>query len=94
MTADQTGKDGKPFILTREILDDSLPKFKLSTKAIHADDFSSTHKAIAPCIHTAVNFRYHRDPEALIPFENTDVRSLRLPFLSMKASPLMSYLAQ
>ncbi|KAH8434641.1 cystathionine beta-lyase [Aspergillus melleus] len=71
MGSNQDGNDGK-FILTRELLDEALPKFAIATKAVHADDFSSTHKAIAPCMHTAVNFRYHRDPDTLKPHENTD----------------------
>lgn len=76
MASDQTSDNRNKFILTRELLDESLSKFGIATKAIHADDFSSTHKAIAPCLHTAVNFRYHRDPDILKPLENTDVSAL------------------
>lgn len=50
-----------------------------ATRAIHADDFFSTHKAIAPGMHTAVNYRYHRDPELLVPMENTDVSRIDSP---------------
>lgn len=46
-----------------------------ATRAIHADDFVSSHRAIAPGMHTAVNFRYSRDPEELVPEENKDVRA-------------------
>lgn len=49
----------------------------LATRAIHADDFVSPHRAIAPGMHTAVNFRYARDPDELVPEENKDVRAQR-----------------
>ncbi|KAF9693520.1 hypothetical protein EKO04_008107 [Ascochyta lentis] len=43
-----------------------------ATRAIHADDFYSPHRAIAPAMHVAVNYRYARDPDDLVPMENRD----------------------
>ncbi|KAJ6112552.1 hypothetical protein N7512_007876 [Penicillium capsulatum] len=58
------------FVLTAEALNEALPKMHMTTKAIHADAFASPHCAIAPGMHTAVNFRYARDPDDLLPEEN------------------------
>ncbi|PKX89309.1 cystathionine beta-lyase [Aspergillus novofumigatus IBT 16806] len=60
------------FILTAEDLNNALPDMHMATRAIHADDFVSPHRAIAPGMHTAVNFRYARDPDELVPEENKD----------------------
>ncbi|KAI9040244.1 pyridoxal phosphate-dependent transferase [Aspergillus affinis] len=73
MGSNQADDNEGKFILTRELLDEALPKFAIATKAVHADDFSSTHKAIAPSMHTAVNFRYHRDPDSLKSHEKIDL---------------------
>lgn len=51
----------------------ALPKMAMSTQAVHADDFVSSHRAIAPAMHVAVNYRYARDPSQLMPGENKDV---------------------
>ncbi|KAE8138189.1 pyridoxal phosphate-dependent transferase [Aspergillus pseudotamarii] len=72
MSSNQADGNSNKLILTRELLDEALPKFNIATKTVHADDFSSTQKAIAPCMHRAANFQYHRDPEVLQPHENTD----------------------
>lgn len=63
------------FVLTAEHLQNALPKMAMATKAVHADDFYSPHRAIAPGMHVAVNYRYARDPENLIPRQNLDVSS-------------------
>jgi cystathionine gamma-synthase len=63
------------FVLTADALNKALPGMHPATRAIHADDFVSSHRAIAPGMHTAVNFRYSRDPEELVPEENKDVRA-------------------
>ncbi|KAJ3537420.1 hypothetical protein NM208_g6318 [Fusarium decemcellulare] len=60
------------FILTDEALSGALPQMAMATKAIHADDFYNPHRAIAPGIHVAVNYRYARDPDNLVPMENDD----------------------
>lgn len=70
-----TSDNASPFVLTADALNKALPDMHLATKAIHADDFVSPHRAIAPGMHTAVNFRYARDPEELVPEENKDVRT-------------------
>lgn len=62
------------YVLTAEAFNKALPSMHMTTKAIHADNFVSPHRAIAPGMHTAVNFRYARDPEELVPEENKDVR--------------------
>ncbi|KAJ6017312.1 hypothetical protein N7451_000691 [Penicillium sp. IBT 35674x] len=60
------------FVLTAEALNKALPDMHPSTRGIHADDFFTPHRAIAPAMHTAVNFRYARDAEDLVPEENND----------------------
>ncbi|KAJ5637838.1 hypothetical protein N7490_007717 [Penicillium lividum] len=60
------------FVLTAAALDKALPDMHPSTRGIHADDFFTPHRAIAPGMHTAVNFRYARDAEDLVPEENND----------------------
>jgi hypothetical protein len=64
---------GENFILTGEALDEALPNMSMATKAIHGDDFYSPHRAIAPGMHVAVNYRYARDPENLKFMNNLDV---------------------
>ncbi|KAJ6167114.1 hypothetical protein N7470_002561 [Penicillium chermesinum] len=66
------GTTGADFVLTAEALKNALPDMHPATRAIHADDFQANHRAIAPAMHTAVNFRYARDPESLVPEENED----------------------
>ncbi|KAK2691456.1 hypothetical protein QWA68_008857 [Fusarium oxysporum] len=60
------------FILTAEAHSEALPKFHFSTQAVHADDFVSPHRAIAPALHSAVNYRYARNPDDLVEMENDD----------------------
>ncbi|OQE23102.1 hypothetical protein PENSTE_c009G02053 [Penicillium steckii] len=60
------------FVLTAEALEKALPDMSMATKAVHADDFVSPHRAIAPGMHVAVNYRYARDPENLVEMENID----------------------
>ncbi|KAJ5949383.1 hypothetical protein N7454_000967 [Penicillium verhagenii] len=64
--------DGANFVLTAEALNKALPDMHPSTRGIHADDFFTPHRAIAPGMHTAVNFRYARDADDLVPEENND----------------------
>ncbi|KAJ5397084.1 Cys/Met metabolism PLP-dependent enzyme [Penicillium cosmopolitanum] len=63
---------GDKFILTGDALDRALPNMSMATKAIHGDDFYSPHRAIAPGMHVAVNYRYARDPESLKYMDNLD----------------------
>ncbi|EXL68800.1 hypothetical protein FOPG_15164 [Fusarium oxysporum f. sp. conglutinans race 2 54008] len=72
MGADSNGGETDKFVLTAEALHKALPKFHFSTQAVHADDFVSPHRAIAPAMHPAVNYRYTRDPDQLVEMENDD----------------------
>ncbi|KAF5700157.1 cystathionine beta-lyase [Fusarium mundagurra] len=60
------------FVLTAEAHSQALPNFHFSTQAVHADDFVSPHRAIAPAMHSAVNYRYARNPDDLVEMENDD----------------------
>ncbi|KAG6997319.1 hypothetical protein FOFC_07914 [Fusarium oxysporum] len=62
----------KHFVLRAEALNEALPDMDLATRAIHADNFYSGHRAIAPSMHVAVNYRYARDPDDLVFMDNTD----------------------
>lgn len=59
--------------MNADSLNKALPDMGMATRAIHADDLVSQHRAIAPAMHVAVNFRYARDPDDLVPEENKDV---------------------
>lgn len=61
------------FVLSEEKLQLALSGMSMPTRAVHSDDFFSAHRAIAPGLQVAVNYRYARDPEHLIPMENHDV---------------------
>lgn len=71
--------DQKPGLLAAETLAEALPNMAMTTRAVHADDFTSSHRAIAPPMHVAVNYRYARDPDHLVPMENKDVSTSILP---------------
>lgn len=45
----------------------------LATRTVHADDYVASHRAIAPPLHVSTTFRYSRDPERLVQWENLDV---------------------
>lgn len=76
-------------LVTAEKLTETLPTMALATRAIHADDFSSSHRGIAPAMHVAVNYRYDRDPEKLVQGENKDVP---LPYVWFGADNLQANL--
>ncbi|KAK7951258.1 Cys/Met metabolism PLP-dependent enzyme-domain-containing protein [Apiospora aurea] len=42
----------------------------LSAQAIHADDFLSSHQAVAPPMHVSTTFRYSDNPDELSPWHN------------------------
>ena len=73
MTTNQLSEDPAGFVLTAEALGHAIPSMAIATKAIHADDFVSPHRAIAPGMHVATNYRYARDPDNLVESENNDV---------------------
>jgi hypothetical protein len=81
----------KHFVLTAEALNKALPDMDLATRAIHADDFYSGHRAIAPSMHVAVNYRCARYPDDLVFMDNTDVR-IAIPLLPFILAYLILYL--
>jgi hypothetical protein len=48
-------------------------ELSLSSRAIHADDHISSHRAVAPALHVSTTFKYSRNPEQLEPWFNVDV---------------------
>lgn len=44
----------------------------LSSLAVHADDYISAHRAVAPPLHVSTTFKYNRDPAQLRTWDNTD----------------------
>lgn len=54
-------------------LNKSVAGLSLASRAVHADDKISAHRAIAPAMHVSTTFRYHDDPEKLAPWDNVDV---------------------
>ncbi|OAA64306.1 cystathionine gamma-synthase [Niveomyces insectorum RCEF 264] len=44
----------------------------LASRAVHADDYINTHRAVAPPLHVSTTYRYSRDPVALRQWENHD----------------------
>ena len=73
MDSNKIGAKSAEPIVTDETLSQALPSMAMSTRAIHADDFASSHRGIAPAMHVAVNYRYTRDPAQLVQGENKDV---------------------
>ncbi|MCJ1394349.1 hypothetical protein MMC18_007227 [Xylographa bjoerkii] len=51
----------------------SLRKWSAATQAIHADDHLNRIEDVAPPVHVATTFRYHDDPDQLIP--STDLEA-------------------
>lgn len=45
----------------------------LASRAVHADDHISAHRAVAPAMHVSTTFRYSDDPDSLEPWGNVDV---------------------
>lgn len=45
----------------------------LASRAVHADDKISAHRAVAPPMHVSTTFAYDKDPAKLVPNENVDV---------------------
>lgn len=52
-------------------------ELSLASRAVHADDGISSHRAVAPAMHVSTTFAYDKDPGKLVPGENVDV-SVRL----------------
>ncbi|KAJ4168236.1 hypothetical protein NW765_015512 [Fusarium oxysporum] len=51
----QEDSKSRNFVLTAQALHAALPKMAMATRAIHADDFASPHRAIAPPIQVTHN---------------------------------------
>ncbi|KKA30443.1 hypothetical protein TD95_000622 [Thielaviopsis punctulata] len=49
----------------------------LATRAVHADEGISAHRAVAPAIHVSTNFRYADDPKDLQHWTNIDPNAPR-----------------
>lgn len=50
----------------------------LASRAVHADDSISSHRAVAPPMHVSTTFAYSKDPSKLVPNENVDVGALSI----------------
>lgn len=48
-------------------------ELSLASRAVHADDGISAHRAVAPAMHVSTTFRYHDDPDKLKTWDNVDV---------------------
>ncbi|KAK2589968.1 hypothetical protein QQS21_012359 [Conoideocrella luteorostrata] len=44
---------------------DELARLSLSSRTVHADDFISAHRAVAPAMHVSTTFKYSNDPDEL-----------------------------
>lgn len=44
----------------------------LASRAVHADDYINSQRAVAPPLQVSTTFRYADDPDALRPWDNTD----------------------
>ena len=53
----------------------------LQSRAVHADDYLNSHRAVAPPMHVSTTFRYSDNPDELAVWSNVDVS--RVPFSSM-----------
>lgn len=56
-----------------------VPGLSLSSRAVHADDHISAHRAIAPAMHVSTTFRYSDDPAQLLGWDNIDVSPHNMP---------------
>jgi hypothetical protein len=48
-------------------------QLSLSSRAVHADDHISAHRAVAPAMHVSTTFKYSRNPDELTICANLDV---------------------
>ncbi|KAF4806429.1 putative trans-sulfuration enzyme [Colletotrichum siamense] len=72
MSSPQGSKAPTYWVLTADALNHALPNMSMATRAVHSDDFFTPHRAIAPGMQVAVNYRYARDAEDLKQGDNTD----------------------
>ncbi len=50
----------------------ALELLSLASRAVHADDYISTHRAVAPAVHVSTTFRYSGDAATLVEGSNVD----------------------
>lgn len=60
--------------------------WSMSSRAVHADDGISAHRAVAPAMHVSTTFRYDDDPDKLSSLGNIDV-SLDIPLCLKEFQP-------
>ncbi|CAG7926506.1 unnamed protein product [Penicillium olsonii] len=78
--------------LRSDNLAEALSTMAMSTQSVHADDLISSHRAIAPAMHVAVNYRYARDPDDLVPGENINPNAPQESFVYSRYSAPNSHL--
>ncbi|CAM1506993.1 Fc.00g066340.m01.CDS01 [Cosmosporella sp. VM-42] len=67
-------------------LNDAVAGLSLASRAVHADDNISSHRAVAPAMHVSTTFRYSDDPEQLKSWENIDPNAPRDSHVYSRAS--------
>ncbi|KAF5502133.1 putative trans-sulfuration enzyme [Colletotrichum aenigma] len=75
MSSPQGSKAPTNWVLTADALNHALPNMSMATRAVHSDDFFTPHRAIAPGMQVAVNYRYARNAEDLKQGDNTDLNA-------------------
>src|SRR4051794_34450190 len=48
-------------------------QLSLASRSVHADDYINNHQAVAPPMHVSTTFRYSRNPDDLVSWENLNV---------------------
>ncbi|KAK1833784.1 cystathionine beta-lyase [Podospora conica] len=47
-------------------------QLSLASRSVHADDYINNHQAVAPPMHVSTTFRYSRNPDDLVSWENVN----------------------
>lgn len=74
-------------------LDQAFGKqLSLASRAVHSDDYINNHQAVAPPMHVSTTFRYSRNPDDLVAWENLNVPNPptsphHIPLLTPPSSP-------
>ncbi|KAK6841477.1 trans-sulfuration enzyme [Apiospora arundinis] len=63
-----------------------MQHMSLSAQTIHADDFLSSHQAVAPPMHVSTTFRYSNNPEELSPWHNPNPANVHDSHVYSRAS--------
>lgn len=64
----------------------------LASRSVHADDYMNSHQAVAPALHVSTTFRYAKDPDRLVQWENLDV-SLSCYSLGRSREPITTFVS-